>query len=111
MNNDKAALAAFREAERRDGTRGGVPLNPGAARCARRIAFAAGAAWQREQPVEITDEMVERACIAFTCDSAEEWFELAATYRASIWSDMHAALEAAERARSAVPTTTEQEQP
>jgi len=68
MRDDKAAQAAFREAERRYGTRGGVPLNPGAIRRARRIAFEKGAAWQREQPVEITDEMVERAARAILKD-------------------------------------------
>jgi hypothetical protein len=83
--DDKASEVA----EKRYRHRGGMLAELGAE------GFTEGAAWQREQPVEITDEMVERACIAFTCDSAEEWFELAATYRASIWSGMHVALEAA----------------
>jgi hypothetical protein len=72
-------------------------------------AILASDVWRNRRQGPITDEMVERACIAFTCDSAEEWFELAATYRASIWSGMRAALEAAERARSDVPSPTEQE--
>jgi hypothetical protein len=61
MRDDKAVQAAFHEAERRYGAHGGVSLYPGAVRQASRIAFEKGAAWQRAQPVEITDEMVERA--------------------------------------------------
>lgn len=48
-----------------------------------------------KETVQVTDEMVERACIASTCESAEEWFELASSYRASIWNVMRDALEAA----------------
>lgn len=54
--------------------RGEVRLSAGSMRNARREAFENGAAWQAEQPVEITDEMVDAAILAqWGDDSWEEW--------------------------------------
>lgn len=44
--------------------RSSVALSASAARNARIFAFERGAAWQAGQPVEITDDMVERGALA-----------------------------------------------
>lgn len=58
--------------------------------------------WELEHYVQLriarsrvwTDEQVEAASIAFTCESREDWEECSSTYRASILSAMRDALEA-----------------
>lgn len=73
--------------------RGEVRLSAGSMRNARREAFEKGAAWQAEQPVEITDEMVERAAHAMfeepgvITDDGYTWAEMVVedSTRADIW--------------------------
>lgn len=70
----------------------GRPIGPGAEL---RFGFVQGAAWQAKQPVEITDEMIERAARAWVKSGGGFWSKIPEATRRRAAVRFCAVLEAA----------------